>query len=86
MHPADPYHRLRMMAGGKLYAEKRDEQYYYVYRPGPVRESPELNPEEINQRIEIFIDWLQANNIKPALIDICRSRFSGFTPAEHCCY
>jgi len=78
----DPYHRLRMMAGGKLRAEKRDEQYYYIYRPGPVRKSPTFNPEEITQRIESFIDWLQTNNIQPALIDICRSRFSGFTPVE----
>lgn len=79
----DPYHRLRIMSGGKLRAEKRDGQYYYIYQPGPVRESPELNPEEITQRMEIFINWLQTNNIQPVFIDICRSRFSGFTPAEH---
>ena len=36
----------------------------------------------IDKRVNKFIDFLIRNNLKPGLIDICRSRYSGYTPAD----
>ncbi len=79
----NPYHRLRMASGGKLRAQKRQDGYYYIYRPGIIRKTSKFNPSDVTQRIETFIFWLRKQNIRPVLVDLCRSRFSGYTPPEH---
>ncbi len=38
--------------------------------------------QEIDRRIERFIDELKDKKINPILIDICRSRHSGYTPED----
>ena len=78
----NPYHRLRMTSGGKLRAEERADGFYYVYQPGMIRETPEFSRKAVKQRISQFAAWLQEHAIEPALIDICRSRHSGYTPAD----
>lgn len=79
----NPYHRLRMTSGGKLRAQKRDSSFYYIYHPGIIRETPKFNAAEVAQHIDDFASWLQKQDIRPMLIDICRSRISGYTPEEH---
>ncbi len=76
----EPRHRLRLKFGGKLQAETREGKYFFVYRPNPFQNQPSLEPGKITERIDRFVDWLRKSKISPALIDICRSRFSGYTP------
>ncbi|MDY0095726.1 MAG: UPF0489 family protein [Candidatus Vecturithrix sp.] len=78
----NPYHRLHLTSGGKLRAEERDGAYYYIHRPGMIQETSEFDAADVAQRIECFASWLQQQDIRPALIDVCRSRFSGYTPSE----
>jgi len=77
-----PYHRIRI-CGGFVRAEKRDDGYYYQYQMGPVPDTPKFEKTEVEQRIAQLTSWLQQQNIRPVLIDICRSRFSGYTPEAH---
>ncbi|MBD3327230.1 hypothetical protein GF339_21770 [candidate division KSB3 bacterium] len=79
----NPYHRLRMTSGGKLRAEARNGDYYYIYRPGMIQDTPEFDAGEVRQRIEQFTTWLREQQVRPALIDMCRSRHSGYTPSDH---
>jgi hypothetical protein len=46
--------------------------------PSPLK----MTPEQILTRIEQFGKFLQDNHIRPQLIDLCRSQYSGFTPAD----
>lgn len=78
----DPYHRIRI-SGGFVRAEERADGCYYVYQMGPIPETPEFDATEVRQRIDRLTSWLQQQNIRPALINVCRSRFSGYTPSEH---
>jgi hypothetical protein len=59
-------------------------RYYvnYNYMPEPIREKATASEAEILNRINRFAEFLQTNRIRPQIIDICRSRFSGYTP-EH---
>jgi hypothetical protein len=41
-----------------------------------------VSEQEIIRRIDIFLEFLIKNNLEPQLIDICRSRLSGFTPND----
>lgn len=77
-----PYHRIRI-CGGFVRAEERDDGYYYLYQMGPIPETPQFEVAEVERRIDRLTSWVQEQNIRPALIDICRSRFSGYTPSEH---
>lgn len=77
-----PYHRIRI-SGGYVRAEERDGMYYYIYQMGPIPDTPEFDAAKVGQRIDQLAFWLQQQTLRPALIDICRSRFSGYTPSEH---
>jgi uncharacterized protein UPF0489 len=86
----DPYHFLRI-AGGKVSAIVRAERYFFVYDDFPYRDNPEpvCNPSlrsEIEERIIDFTNYLRSHSIQPPLIVICRSVYSGYTPAEHCSF
>lgn len=82
---ADKYHALRLNAmtnvgdlklyheGGKYYL-RVDKQYY----PSPLK----VSETKILERIEQFGTYLQNNDIQPRMIDLCRSRFSGYTPED----
>lgn len=80
---SNPYHKLRITAGTKMRVEEREGQYYFIYQSLLVQDQPEIDRDKISERIAQFVNWLQENDIRPVLIDICRSRFSGYTPEEH---
>lgn len=80
---AEPSHRLRLKFGNKLQTERRGDKCYMVYTPSLVQDAAMFEHDKIAERIERFTRWLQNNRIQPVLIDICRSRFSGYTPAAH---
>ena len=78
---ADPRHPLRILARRMAYAEREGERYYLVIRePSPPKRV--TREERIRQRVDKFFAWLKENEIRPVLIDICRSRISGYCPAD----
>ncbi|KAA2215789.1 peptide arginase, FlmR/OhkR family [Maribacter flavus] len=81
---SDRYHRLRYVNIGKIGTLKREGKYYYVFNDyeGVQTENQRLTESEIKEEIERFVGYLDINNIRPSLIDICRSRFSGYTPKD----
>ncbi len=76
------YHKMRFM-GSRINAIKEDNAYYYTYQSRQNYLNPQFDPAEVCHNIEKFSFFLEEHNIKPDLISICRSRFSGYTPAEH---
>lgn len=80
----DPYHLLRLMPNkaarasteaGRFYLEVSSSQPEAMLMPRPT-------PEQIAERIGNFVRFLQTSAVSPQMIVICRSRFSGFTPAD----
>jgi hypothetical protein len=84
----DKYHFLRLYHGNRIKTQIEDEKYYLAFNfltPEFVAEKlggVKVSKEEIVRRIELFIEFLIINKVEPQLIDICRSRLSGFTPEE----
>lgn len=81
---SNPYYPLKYLDFGRMKAEKRQGKYYYVfnyYNEVP-RNYLKVEYEEILHRIDCFIGVLHSKKIKPSIIDICRSRHSGFTPGD----
>ena len=79
-HTYDP---LRLH--GNCFLEERDQRYYlhFNFNIGqPIKTSARLSEAAIVQRIDRFGGFLRDNHITPALIDVCRSRFSGYTPED----
>lgn len=79
----DKYHPFKIMPVAALSVSKEDDCYYLHYHEW--QEVPNLKKVSyklIDKRIDRFVDFLKQNKIKPRLIDICRSRFSGYTPDE----
>lgn len=77
------YHPFRIMPAAALTAKKEDNCYYIYYSEW--QEIPNLKKvsfEIIDKRINRFINFLKENRLKPGLIDICRSRLSGYTPND----
>lgn len=78
------YHPFRIMPAAALTVSQEENRYYISYHewqeiPG----LPKISFDRIDKRIAKFMDFLKRNHIKPDLIDICRSRLSGYTPEEH---
>jgi hypothetical protein len=79
---ANPYHILRISPGGKVGVQRENGSYYLVFNDFPPQK-PRISTDAIDQRLADFFGFLDRNAIRPALIDICRSRHSGYTPKEH---
>jgi hypothetical protein len=78
------YHRLRYCGFGKIETLEKDNKYFYV-----VNNYNEIYPTDtkvdeftIDDRIKKVVSTLRYKNIKPELINICRSRCSGYTPND----
>jgi hypothetical protein len=79
----DRYHPLRINVGGVTAHVDQNRYYLLVNAFGEVIPSPlKVTLTQIFERIEQFGKFLQDNHIRPQLIDLCRSHFSGFTPAD----
>lgn len=77
------YHPFRIMPVAALSTKKVADRYYLRYNEW--QELPDLKKvsfDVIDRRINRFISFLKQNNVKPRLIDICRSRLSGYTPID----
>jgi len=83
----DKHHFLRLNLGSAVQAQHREGKYYLVFNPfnPDGLENPlKASQQQICQRIDGLVEFLKANKIQPNMIDICRSRFSGFTPEDQC--
>ncbi|MBN1219836.1 MAG: UPF0489 family protein [Anaerolineae bacterium] len=79
----DRYHPLRINVGGVTTHVEQGRYYLLVNAFSEVIPSTlKVMPTQILERIEQFGKFLQDNHIRPLLIDLCRSQFSGFTPAD----
>ncbi|MCA1992315.1 MAG: UPF0489 family protein [Coleofasciculus sp. S288] len=78
----DFYDELHLNLGGKGQVQKIDDKYYLYFSAPEIPNKLKVSEEMIVQRIDAFISFLETNAIKPKLIDICRSRLSGYTPRD----
>ena len=81
----DKHHFFRLCLGSDIKSGVVDAKYYLLFnslQPEYIPSKLKVSEEEIVRRIDLFIEFLRKNNVKPRLIDICRSRLSGFTPED----
>ncbi len=77
------YHPFRIMPAAALSVTKEEDHCYLHYNEW--QEVPDLkkvSTDVIDKRINRFVNFLKENELKPGLIDICRSRLSGYTPMD----
>lgn len=80
----NPYNKMRLSWGGNTSVKYMDGKYYFctIRHDELVSENLKVSQEQITERIAALIDFLKKNEIQPKLIDICRSRLSGYTPTD----
>ncbi len=81
----EPYNFLRFSLGSGIKSQAEKGKYYLLFNPLTTEAIPsklKVTNQQIMSRIDQFIEFLSKNEIKPQLIDICRSRLSGFTPED----
>lgn len=75
------YHFFRIMPTASYTVAKENGRFYLHYlemqEEGKRQEVP---AETIVKRIHSFGEFLDRNQLKPKIIDLCRSRYSGYTP------
>ncbi|MGE5656370.1 MAG: UPF0489 family protein [Actinomycetota bacterium] len=84
----DRYHFLRTFFGSAVRTEVEAGKYYLLFNnyanpeafPNPLK----VSEEEILNRIDRVINFLVQKRVQVKMIDICRSRISGYTPADQC--
>lgn len=80
----DRYHFLRITQGSRIALVEEDGHHYVYLRrfeeraPTPLR----VDEAEILRRLDVLTARLRDDGVRPALIVIARSRFSGFTAAD----
>lgn len=81
---SNKYHRLNYSGIGKIEAQVRDGNFYYI-----INNYNEIYPTElkvgekiIKERIKNFVSILNDKNVIPVIITICRSKYSGYTPND----
>lgn len=81
----DKYHFLRLGSGSNIKSKVDNGKYYLLFSSKEIEATPsklKVSSEEIIRRIDILIEFLLSNNLELQMIDICRSRISGFTPDD----
>lgn len=81
----DRYHFLRFCLGGGIKSKVENGKYYLLLNSFDTEATPsklKVSEQEIIRRIDFFVEFLIKNNLEPQIIDICRSRLSGFTPED----
>lgn len=80
----DRYHFLRINQGSRIKMQEEDGKYFLYLKnyaeaaPTPLR----MTEEKILKRLDSFMDFLKEKQVRPQIIDIARSRFSGYTPHD----
>ncbi len=84
---ANPYHRTQYI-GPRVSVEQVDGHYYLHFnRFGEVYADTypftlKVDEDTIRRRVSLFIGKLAARRFRPQVITLCRSRHSGYTPAD----
>lgn len=78
---ADPCHPFRILPRRLVQVCEREGRYYLQYREYSRPNAPPT-PERLQKRIGNFAAWLRENDIRPALISLCRSAHSGYLPPD----
>ncbi|MDX9871709.1 MAG: UPF0489 family protein [Clostridia bacterium] len=77
------YHFFRIMpTASYTVAEENGRFYLHYLEMQEERRQQEVPAETIVKRIHSFGEFLTRNRLKPELIDLCRSRYSGYTPKD----
>jgi len=78
------YHRLNYLGIGKIEASQKNGKFYYIinYYNEIYPNDSKVSNDEIIHRIKTFSMVLQQKGCSPLLINICRSRNSGYTPSD----
>lgn len=80
----DRYHFLRINQGNRVQARREGDRFFLYLKcyddpaPCPLK----VSQETIVNRIDDFLAYLQRDSIRPRMIDIARSRMSGYTPLD----
>jgi hypothetical protein len=83
------YHALRIMPRSACRVFERDGACFLEFTsrvpPGVEQARQVKDPEaQIGERLAALGRFLVSNGVIPRLVTVCRSRISGYTPAEHC--
>lgn len=78
----NPYHVLRLIPRLNVAVLQRDTRYYLkFYDMLATRDTPQEQQAVIHCRMDAFIEGLRSSSVRPVLISLCRSYYSGYTPA-----
>lgn len=77
----DTYHPFKITAKKILKIYEEDGKYYLTMNIGKMSYK-ETKRSNIDKRIANFMDWLGKNEVEPLMINICRSRYSGYCPVN----
>ncbi len=76
------YHKARLNLGNELKIVAKEDKYFLCTEITDYEPNLKVSTTEITDRIDQLGQFLQNNQIKPAMITICRSRFSNYTPSD----
>jgi hypothetical protein len=82
---AEPYYYLRIPSP-EVTVEARDGSYYITLGDDPVPDPDLADASEIDRRIDEACEYIAAAPAAPSLIVLCRSVYSGYTPAAQVSY
>jgi len=77
---SNKYHPFRILPIKMLQAVEDGGRYYLEYNEKIVPDAVQTE-ERIEKRIVRLVEWLNAQEAKPSVIDVCSSRFSGYLPS-----
>lgn len=81
------YHPMRYrFLQNRVEAVEKDGHYFYLIDgyEGLYPIDRKVDEETIEERIKGFVEKLEDKSIRPQIIDICRSKSSGYTPRDQC--
>ncbi len=79
---SNPYHVLRLIPRLNVRVVERDDRYFITFYNTPsTRDTSQEQREAIHVRMDAFIGSLRSSSVRPVLITLCRSYYSGYTPA-----
>lgn len=79
----DRYHFLRIAPSAKISAIADKGHFYLRYEDIPKRTARVTPRETVEKRLAGFAQYLRRWEIKPALVVVCRSLYSGYTQREY---
>ncbi|GCC53237.1 hypothetical protein SanaruYs_34800 [Chryseotalea sanaruensis] len=78
------YHRIRFFDFGKVQVERKGGRFYFILNRMKQNYKSHLKVKRniIIARLDETIAKIREQKIRPSIITICRSRFSGYTPDD----